>query len=273
MSLDLRDAWSQLLERRALAPSLAPYTDLLERWARAAPAVPPRSWSERECRECWQRGVPLAVEVPPRIAAEEVEDLLGGAMEAAAAIYRPFRALRHSTTVVFLLGSVSAAAAVVAGYLLSLEGGYDPGLVRLHMWLGVAVLIGATATTLLKVRSQRRRRRGIGPVYVGVLAATMGVVSVTGHVGGSLTHGSGYLTQYLPGGLKRSEGLLHTPDGVVFPLAGASAPPAIVAARAAQDDALMKEHRRLFYVALTRARDRLCICGFHGVRGAAQDSR
>ncbi len=131
--------------------------------------------------------------------------LLGGPMEAAAAIYRPFRALRHSTTVVFLLGSVSAAAAVVAGYLLSLEGGYDPGLVRLHMWLGVAVLIGATATTLLKLRSQRQRqrRRGIGPVYVGVLAATMGVVSVTGHVGGSLTHGSGYLTQYLPGGLKR----------------------------------------------------------------------
>jgi ATP-dependent helicase/nuclease subunit A len=45
-----------------------------------------------------------------------------------------------------------------------------------------------------------------------------------------------------------------------------------VAARAARDDALMKEHRRLFYVALTRARDRLCICGFHGVRGAAQNS-
>ena len=87
VSLDLRDAWSQLLERRrALAPSLAPYTDLLERWARAVPAVLPRSWSEGECRECWQRGVPLAVEVPPRIAAEDVEDLLGGAMEQVAAL-------------------------------------------------------------------------------------------------------------------------------------------------------------------------------------------
>jgi mono/diheme cytochrome c family protein len=31
----------------------------------------------------------------------------------------------------------------------------------------------------------------------------MGTVAVTGHIGGSLTHGSGYLTQYLPGGLKR----------------------------------------------------------------------
>lgn len=129
--------------------------------------------------------------------------LLGGIMEAIAALYRPFRVLRHSTTVVFFLGSVSAAVAVVAGYLLSLEGGYDRGLVRLHMWLGVSVLIGAIATTLLKVRSQRQRRRGVGPVYVGVLAATMGVVSVTGHIGGSLTHGSGYMTQYLPGGLKR----------------------------------------------------------------------
>lgn len=129
--------------------------------------------------------------------------LLGGIMEGLAAIYRPFRLLRHSTALIFFLGTVSAAAAVLAGYLLSLEGGYDARLVRTHMWLGIAVLVGAATTTLLKIRSQRDARQGIGYLYMGALGITMGAVALTGHIGGALTHGSGYLTQYLPAGLQR----------------------------------------------------------------------
>lgn len=124
--------------------------------------------------------------------------LLAGIMEGIAAVYRPFRVLRYSTAVVLFLGSVSAAGAAVAGYLLSLEGGYDPVLVRTHMWLGIAVAIGSAVATLLKIRSQRRHRRHLDILYSGVIVVTVGMLLLAGHVGGSLTHGAGYLTYYLP---------------------------------------------------------------------------
>lgn len=124
--------------------------------------------------------------------------LLAGMLELFAAVHRPFRVLRYSTAVVLFLGSVSAVGAAIAGYLLSLEGGYDPGLVQTHMWLGLAVAIGASLATVLKLRSHRRQPRSLDRIYAVVVAATIATLMVAGHVGGSLTHGSGYLTHYLP---------------------------------------------------------------------------
>ena len=79
-------------------------------------------------------------------------------------------------------------------------------------------------------------------------------------------------TTSLPGGLNRSEGLLYTDGGVLFPLPAKDAPDAARAAKAVAEEDLKREHRRLFYVALTRARDRLCICGFEGKRPFAPES-
>jgi hypothetical protein len=84
---DLRDAWRDLLaRRRTLAPSLAPYGEMLERWT--AWTAPPRrlAWSARRCGESWARGIPLAAEAPPPLDAGGLEDLLGGAMEELAAV-------------------------------------------------------------------------------------------------------------------------------------------------------------------------------------------
>src|SRR5438093_865204 len=85
--IDLRDAWRDILARRcALAPSLAPYGELLERWAAYAPPAQGFSWSAERCRETWGRGVPLAAEARPPLDAAHLEDLLGDAMEAVAAL-------------------------------------------------------------------------------------------------------------------------------------------------------------------------------------------
>lgn len=86
MSLDLRAQWAEVLARRRdLAPTLTPYAEILDRWA-STPATPARTWSPKECRDAWQRGVPLAVTTPPPIAAADMEDLLGGVMEQVAAL-------------------------------------------------------------------------------------------------------------------------------------------------------------------------------------------
>ena len=47
-------------------------------------------------------------------------------------------------------------------------------------------------------------------------------------------------------------------------------PPAAAKARAQQQAAAQDEHRRLLYVALTRAEERLYVAGFHGERGPAE---
>ena len=66
--------------------------------------------------------------------------------------------------------------------------------------------------------------------------------------------------------------LLYTDDGVLYPMADTEAPRAVKDAKQAARQRVLEEHRRLLYVALTRARERLVICGFEGKRGVMPDS-
>ncbi len=66
--------------------------------------------------------------------------------------------------------------------------------------------------------------------------------------------------------------LLYTDDGVLYPVANDEAPLAVLAAKQVVKERMLEEHRRLLYVALTRARDRLIVCGFEGKRGVQAGS-
>jgi ATP-dependent helicase/nuclease subunit A len=59
---------------------------------------------------------------------------------------------------------------------------------------------------------------------------------------------------------------------VLFPLSNEEAPEIVKAAKARAEDETLKEHRRLLYVALTRARDRLYVCGFESKKGVKEGS-
>ncbi len=74
-------------------------------------------------------------------------------------------------------------------------------------------------------------------------------------------------TTQLPDGRAGRGNLLYTDDIPLFPLAERDAPPQVSAAKAALDAEALKEHRRLLYVALTRARQRLYVCGFENLHG------
>ena len=65
-----------------------------------------------------------------------------------------------------------------------------------------------------------------------------------------------------------------TDDGVLYPAAAATKRrDAVMQAKAKAEDArCCDEHRRLLYVALTRARDRLYVCGFENKKGVKPDS-
>jgi len=75
--------WEEALGRRkSLASSLGFWTVVLEGWSRwPEESVPPLRWSPLECRERWERGVPLAAEADPELPRDQVEELVGPVME------------------------------------------------------------------------------------------------------------------------------------------------------------------------------------------------
>lgn len=74
-------------------------------------------------------------------------------------------------------------------------------------------------------------------------------------------------TTSLPDTPGKRGNILYTDEGPIFPLPDAIAPAAVKRAKETAHARALEEHRRLLYVALTRARDRLFICGFGGKRG------
>lgn len=81
------------------------------------------------------------------------------------------------------LGAGFAVLSAVFGYILSLEGGYDPTLLQQHQWLGIGAAVLSCLSFLLYQK----------PVGFWFLGATVLVLMAAGHQGGSLTHGSDFL--------------------------------------------------------------------------------
>jgi ATP-dependent helicase/nuclease subunit A len=79
-------------------------------------------------------------------------------------------------------------------------------------------------------------------------------------------------TTSLPEPPSRKGHLLYDEDRVLFPLADEEAPQIVKQAKARAEAETLREHRRLFYVALTRARDRLYVCGFENKKGVKDGS-
>ena len=80
-------------------------------------------------------------------------------------------------------------------------------------------------------------------------------------------------TTTLAQGAGRHGEFLFTKSGdVVFPMRKEDSPRAVLAAKAEADEATKRERRRLLYVALTRAKDRLIVCGFENSKGIEEGS-
>lgn len=101
------------------------------------------------------------------------------------------------------LGAISAALAVLFGYLLSLSGDYDEDTLFWHKWSGVAVLVFSTACYF--VSGKRLENLNI-PKWAFVILTT-GTMIYTGHLGGNLTHGQTYLLEYAPNPIRSVAGL------------------------------------------------------------------
>ncbi len=118
-----------------------------------------------------------------------------------------WRRFEHATAangIILVLAAPAAACSAVCGWLLSDGGGYDQQLLAWHKWLGVGVAAACALALLLRWMEQRA-------AYGVVLTATCLGLVVASHFGGSLTHGSDYLTRYAPEPLR---GLLAGKGGL-----------------------------------------------------------
>jgi uncharacterized membrane protein len=99
--------------------------------------------------------------------------------------------LQPSINLILFLGMISAIFSCISGYLLSRTGDYDENAVLLHQWMGISVAI------LSMITFYCRRRISLNRWQLPLALCLVILIFITGHLGGSITHGSDYLTQPL----------------------------------------------------------------------------
>lgn len=102
-------------------------------------------------------------------------------------------------TISFLLfwGMISAVASCIAGFLLAQWGDYDEKTLHWHQWMGISVALVTGVAYLLKQHSQGPKGTKLRFLQIPLTLIILVLLTFTGHLGGTLTHGDGYLSQPL----------------------------------------------------------------------------
>jgi uncharacterized membrane protein/mono/diheme cytochrome c family protein len=102
-----------------------------------------------------------------------------------------YKPVRSAVPVILFWGVIAAATTCLTGWLLSLSDEYDKTILGWHQWMGISV---AFFSLLLYVKIKNPNAPYNGKILtIGVFL----LIFITGHLGGSLTHGSDYLTKPL----------------------------------------------------------------------------
>jgi uncharacterized membrane protein len=98
-----------------------------------------------------------------------------------------YASLHAATSIALFWGMISAILSCISGYLLSQSGDYDEELVDTHKWFAFT-----TASISLIAYLFNRWENEFAK---WVILLMIPLIIITGHLGGSLTHGTGYLTR------------------------------------------------------------------------------
>jgi uncharacterized membrane protein len=149
---------------------------------------PPDGGQRAELAQFLGRCHPLAVHFPIALL------LLVLVLEGAALARQDWH-LQQSAGFVLGLATVAAIASAWLGWVLAWSGGYEGSLVTRHMWGGVS--LAAASLACWGLYGWKRS------AYALALLATVGLMIWTSDQGGKLTHGDTFLTEHLPGPLRR----------------------------------------------------------------------
>lgn len=116
--------------------------------------------------------------------------------------FEKYKQLKPTVSWALLLGALSAIISIIFGFLISGDRGYDDEVLSFHKWLGISVALLSIVLWLM----EQRILRVPGKIVSGLFIVLIIVLSLTGHLGGTLTHGEGYLVEYAPGFIKKIAG-------------------------------------------------------------------
>ena len=135
--------------------------------------------------------------------------VLLGTLELLSSLTRRKEAAQNSR---WILGFVCGTALISAccGWMLAKAGGYEPQLLKWHQAAGFSVAGAALVTLLLRHWEWRR-------TYRVSLVLALVLLSVTSHLGGSMTHGRDFLTRYAPAPLRGLFGQPSPSDTSAWP--------------------------------------------------------
>ncbi|MCW3093747.1 MAG: hypothetical protein JWP81_4816 [Ferruginibacter sp.] len=100
-----------------------------------------------------------------------------------------YQSLVKAVPTVLLWGTITSAASCLTGYLLSISDDYDKTIVSWHLWMALSLLFVSFLLYLKVLNEKFAVNKRLLSISLLLL------IALTGHLGGSLTHGSGYLTQ------------------------------------------------------------------------------
>ena len=128
--------------------------------------------------------------------------------------FKPSAPLRSAIGLVLLCSALSAVLVVMLGVFRAEGGGYEAGALDEHRWFGIAVGVVTVIAALVHVVAFRKTPRFLTvSFYRFLLVADMVLLSLAGHGGGNLTHGSKYLTENAPDWVRKWVERGDVPEG------------------------------------------------------------
>jgi uncharacterized membrane protein len=88
----------------------------------------------------------------------------------------------------YLIGAIAAILSCLSGLALSSNGEYDEQILFNHQWLGITVAIVSMVGAYFTKKQKTTISKWVSITLLGLLF-------ITGHYGGTLTHGEGFLTK------------------------------------------------------------------------------
>ncbi|MEY4930494.1 MAG: hypothetical protein RI909_1218, partial [Bacteroidota bacterium] len=104
---------------------------------------------------------------------------------------KKFKSLKQSINTILLIGSITAIFSCITGFILSQSGDYESKLIGWHQWMGIVLAIYSLAYVVL------RNEKGYKSYQKSFALVLFILVTITGHLGGSLTHGEDYFKNAL----------------------------------------------------------------------------
>jgi uncharacterized membrane protein/YHS domain-containing protein len=101
---------------------------------------------------------------------------------------------RRVITGLVWITAISAVLSALSGYVLSRESQYGGDTIENHKRLGIAIALLSAVLAVVHLRASEGTRGTALKVYRGLLVVAVILLVPAGHLGGTITHGQGFLT-------------------------------------------------------------------------------